>query len=416
MIPVLQEKFTNCKIIVLHIESDFPEKGVPALYSTNPEEVNKFLEKELQDIDFSAIRIIEWRPSMNHYREKYVKLLSLAVEYLKRNDAEKRTVSAFGKRWFRNFYKNLKLLNHTLLYRSADIPVIITGSGPGLETAIPAIQKIQDNCIIIAASSSVLALEQNGISPDIVIATDGGSWALQHIYPMFRNTGGSSLAVNLCAALPSQCSDKAFLLLNDGSFWQSIILHELKLPSVIIPQRGTVTASAVELALVLTGGNIYLAGMDLSVRDIRSHVRPYGFDYLSFGSANRFSPVYSKYFYRSGTMRGGGSMDIYASWFKNQLALWPKRIFSLGGSNAVFENAFPLEQKNLKKSGLFKIVKVDEAPDRFGERGISALLSALKNQEYAQNIRAELAPLLSGGKKELTETELETAITGAVNG
>jgi hypothetical protein len=415
MIPVLQEKFKNSKIIVLHIESGFPENGVPSLSGANFEKVQKFLEKELQDIDLSVIRIIEWRPSMNYYREKYVKLLSLAVEFIKRSDAERRTSAAFGKRWFKNFFKNLKLLNCTLLYKSADIPVIITGSGPSLETAIPFIQKIQDNCIIIAASSSVIALNKSGISADIVIATDGGCWALQHIYPMLRNSGGDSLAVNLCAALPSQCDGKPFLVLNDGSFWQSVILHELKLPSVIIPQRGTVTASAVELALVLTSGNIFLAGTDLSVKDIKTHVRPYGFDYLFFGGANRFSPVYSKYFLRSRLLREGGSMDIYAAWFKSQLALWPKRIFSLG-NNAVFENAFPQEQKNKKEKEYFKVVKVNEDPDLFCKRGVRALLSALKNPEYAQNIKAELASLLLPDKKEVTESELETAIAGAVDG
>jgi hypothetical protein len=416
MIPVLQEKFRNSKIIVLHVESGFQEKSVPSLHSTEPEEVQKFLEKELQDIDPCVIRIIEWRPSMNYYRERYVKLLSLAVEFIKRVDAEKRTVAVFGKRWFRNFLKNLKLLNCTLLYKNTDIPVIVTGSGPGLETAIPLIQEIQNSCIIIAASSSVMALNKNGISADIVIATDGGCWALQHIYPVFRNSGGSSLAVNLCAALPSQCGGRPFLVLNDGSFWQSVIFHELKLPSVIIPQRGTVTASAVELALVLTSGNIFLAGMDLSVRDIKTHVRPYGFDYLFFGSAGRFSPVYSKYFLRSGLIREGGSMDVYAAWFKNQLALWPKRIFSLGGSNVVFENALPPEQKTKKSGEYFKVLKVNEESDQFCTRGVCAILSALKNPEYTQNIKAELIPLLLPGEKKVTESELEEAITGAVNG
>jgi hypothetical protein len=416
MIPVIQEKFKNCKIIALHIESGFPENGVPSLYSTEPEEVQEFLEKELQKIDLSVIRIIEWRPSMNHYREKYVKLLSLTIEFIKRTDAEKRTTAAFGKRWFRNFFKNLRLLNQILLYKTADIPVIITGSGPGLETTIPVIQKMQNNCIVIAASSSVMALNRNGISADVVIATDGGGWALQHIYPMFRNSSASSLAVNLCAALPSQCVEKPFLVLNDGSFWQSVILHEMKLPSVIIPQRGTVTASAVELALVLTSGNIFLAGMDLSVKDIKTHIRPYGFDYLIFGSAGRFSPAYSKYFLRSRLIREGGSMDVYAAWFKNQFALWPKRIFSLGGGNTVFENILPSEQKNKKEKDYFKAVKVNENPDLFRERGINALLSAMKNPEYAQNIKTELASLLLPGEKEVTESELEKAITGAADG
>jgi len=420
MIPVLREKFKDSKIIVLHVDKRFPEEEVPALYSIESAQVQAFLERELPEIDASMIKIIEWRPSMNYYKEKYVKLLSQTVEFIKRSEAEKRTTAAFGRRWIGNFFKNLKIINRTVLYKTADIPVIVTGSGPSLETAMPVIKKIQDNCIIIAASSSIMALFKNGISAGIVIATDGGSWALRHIYPLFRTGMDSYLAVNLCAALPSQCGGKPFLILNDGSLWQNVILHELELPSVIIPQRGTVTASAVELALALTSGGVFLAGTDLSVKDIRTHVRPYSFDYMFSCSADRFSPFYSKSFFRSVLMRDGGSMDIYAAWFKNQLTLWPKRIFSLAGGNDVFENAVPYEQKNKKESGLFKPVNVKGDPDKFCERALSALRYAMKNPEYALNIKLELSPLLFPGKKDVTEKELETALletvkTGAVN-
>jgi len=420
MIPVLKEKFKDSKIIVLHIDKSFPVNDVPVLYSEEPAQVQAFLEKELPEIDSSMIKIIEWRPSMNFYKEKYVKLLSQTVEFIKRREAEKRTTAVFGKRWIANFFKNLKIINRTVLYKTADVPVIVTGSGPGLETAIPLINKVQDNCIIIAASSSILALSKNGISADIVIATDGGSWALRHVYPMFRTCTDSSLAVNLCAALPSQCADKPFLILNDGSLWQNIILHELELPSVIIPQRGTVTASAVELAIVLTGGGVFLAGADLSVRDIRTHVRPYSFDYLFSCSADRFSPFYSKSFFRSAQMKDGGSMDIYAAWFKNQLELWPKRIFSVAAGGGIFKNAVPFKQENKKKEGLFKSVNVKGSPGKFCERALSAIYSAMKNPEYAGSIKNELTPLLFPGKKEVTEKEMETALletikTGDVN-
>jgi hypothetical protein len=421
MIPVLRGKFKDSKIIVLHVDKSFPVKEIPALYSTEPAQVQAFLENELAEIDASMIKIIEWRPSMNCYKEEYVKLLSQTVEFIKRNEAEKRTTAVFGRRWVSNFFKNLKIINQAVLYKTADVPVIITGSGPGLETAIPVIKKIQDNCIIIAASSSVMALSKNGISAGIVIATDGGSWALQHIYPLFRTgAGGGFLAANLCAALPSQCGGRPFLLLNDGSLWQNVILHELALPSVIIPQRGTVTASAVELALVLTSGGVFLAGTDLSVKDIRTHVRPYGFDYLFSCSADRFSPIYSKSFFRSALMREGGSMGIYPAWFKNQLALWPKRVFSLGGGSEVFENAVPPEQKNKTTGGLFKPVNVKGNPDQFCERALSALRYAMKNPEYSRKIKNELSPLLFPGKKEVTEKEIETALletvkNGAVN-
>jgi hypothetical protein len=381
----------------------------------------EFLEKEILKIDINLIKIVEWRPSLNYYKEAYVKLLSNVVEFIKRMDAEKRTTAAFAKRWIRNFLKNLKLINNTLLYKTTDIPIIITGSGPSLETALPIIQKMKDNCLIIAASSSVMALAQNGITADIIMSTDGGGWALQHIYPYFRNTvEQASFAVNLCAALPSQCAGLPFLIINDGSYWQSIILRELGLPSVIIGQRGTVTASAIELALLSSSGNIYLAGMDLGIKDIRTHVKPYGFDHLFFNRANRFTPFYSESFIRSSLIQGGGSMDIYAAWFKNQLNIWQKRVFSLG-QHKIFKyeklesSMLPEKTSTIKiTSEYLKPVHVTDDPALFCKRGVSALLAALKDSSCAADLKTELTLLLFPDEKEVPLSKIETAITEAV--
>ena len=407
IIPVLKEKFINSKIITLHVNESFQEKEIPAFYSTEPEKVRQFLEKELKEINTSLVKIIEWRPSMNIYRDEYVKLLSITVEFLKQDNAEKRTVSAFGKRWFRNFFKNLKIIEKGILYKTTDIPVIITGSGPSLEAAIPLIKENQNNCLIIAASSSIMALAENGISADIIAAADGGNWAKPHIYPLFRNKNcfeKSHLAINLCAAVPSQCEEKPFLFLNDGSFWQNIILHDMKIPSVMIPQRGTVTASAIDLALTLSSGNIYLAGVDLCTKDIRTHVRPYSFDYLLSENSNRYSPVYSKSFIRSNMIKGGGSLEIYAAWFKNQMEIWPKKIFSI-------DNIDP--QKAANKEEIFKIFQINENEHKLYEKGLKILLAALKNSEYSHNLFLELTPMLFPGEKNKTEYELENAISEA---
>jgi len=424
IIPVLHKKFINSKIITLHIDKNIKSNenhtNSVSLYSIEPMEVQSFLEKEITDIDASLIRIVEWRPSMNYYRETYVKLMSIVVEFIKRTDAEKRTTSYFGRRWIRNFFKNLKLLNQTMLYRKTEIPIIVTGSGPGLETALPVIRNMQNNCLILAASSSVMALFHAGIKPDIVIATDGGCWALQHIYPFFRNAANrcgykadkpAFFAVNLSSVLPSQCTGLPFLILNDGSFWQSIILHELNLPSIIIPQKGTVTASAVELALALSIENIFLAGIDLCIKDIRTHVKPYGFDYIFFNNSQRLKPVYQEYFVRSKLLKDGGSMDIYAAWFKKHLNLWPKRIFSIGENNKIFENSLPKHGAVVKKTDdYFKTVKTSEDTAGFCKRGVTALFSALKNSQYKESLKAELVSLLFPNEKEVSDNALEAAI------
>jgi hypothetical protein len=426
LVNTLKKKFKDSKIIVLHVDDCFPHLDVPSISGTDTAKVQDFLEREVPETAAANIKIIEWRPSMNLYRQAYVNLLSFAVDFIKRTDAGKRTTAAFGKKWVGNFFRNIGNIHKTLLYKSMDMPVIITGSGPGLEKSIPAIQKIQEQCLIIAASSSVMALSHYGIRSDILIATDGGGWALRHIYPFFIKSNNDAqynveyntfFAVNLCAALPSQCADIPLLIMNDGSFWQSVILHELSIPSVIIRQKGTVTACAVELALVLTGGNIFLAGMDLSVRDIRSHVRPYAFDQMLFDRASRFTPVYSQSFTRSKQIQEGGSLDIYAAWFKKQLASWPKRIFSLGGSHEVFESALCTKAANRKNTSVyFKAEDVKDDHANFRKRAACALIAALKNSEYASNLKTELTPLLFPNEKNVTENKIETAINEAAYG
>ena len=412
LIPVLRERFKESGIIVFHIEDQdaLPFADVPEMTGTESADVQNFLEANIGE-NSGKIRIIEWRPSLNLYKETYVKLLSQVVDFIKRTEAGNRTTAAFGKRWVRNFFGNLDKLNKSLLYRRTEIPVIVTGSGPSLEQALPAIKEAQDSCLIIAASSSVMALSHGGISADLTITTDGGSWALKHLYSCFRQKT-KALAVNLCASLPSQCADTPFLLINDGSFWQSLILHELNLPSVIVTQKGTVTATAVELSLALSGANIYLAGADFSVNDIITHVKPYSFDDLFFGNANRFNPYYSERFMRAFYTVKGESLDIYASWFKTRLDIWEKRIFSITQSD-VFKTGTP--KKSSEKKNVFNLLKaqpVSGGSSSLRERGAAALLNALKNGEYSRNIRRELTSLLfadSRGKK-VTDEELEAAI------
>jgi hypothetical protein len=426
IVPVLRERFKNSKILILHAENiwedvsfsvmypggtDAEKNQIHTLSGTDSAEIQAFLETFIQGISVNRVKIIEWRPSLNYYKEEYVKLFLSAAAFLKRADAETRTTAVFGRRWVRNFFKNVGNINNALLYRQTEIPVIITGSGPSLENALPVIKKTQNNCLIIAASSSIMALSSAGITADIVIAYDGGCWALKHIYPFFRNCKNKKavFAVNLCAALPSQCADTAQLIINDGSFWQSVVLHELALPSVIIPQKGTVTAAAVELAMILTSGNIYLAGIDFAVNDIRTHARPYSFDDMFYSLANRFIPFYTESYIRSGLLHEGGSMNIYESWFKEQLNKWPKRIFSIGG-NKIFETGEPSGYSTFKNTeNLFKTVS-NENSNLFCEKGIQVLLNAIKRHQYSQNIKQELNSLFFPGEKIVTEAELETAI------
>ena len=434
LIRTLENRYRTSKIIVLHADSRFRELAaeypqVPAWYPDSALAVQDFLEGEIPDVQAASVRIIEWRPSLARYGDAYLKLVSETVEFIKRADANHRTTGAFGKRWFKNFFRNIGLVRRALLFRPLDIPIIITGSGPGLEEALPQIANMRETAFILAASSSLLALAEKGIEPDMTISTDGGAWALMHLYSCFRappallsrndpHCREPFLALALSAALPSQCAVLPFLILNDGSLWQSIILGALNIPQAIIPQRGTVTASALELAMLLSSGNIYLAGMDLAVRDIRTHARPYGFDHLFYGAASRLQPVYSQCFTRSTGISQGGSHAVYAAWFRKQLASWPKRIFSLGGNHTVFEEYLYNGREDNSHGRLaalkdhFKIVALSGEPSARCRKAAGALINALDDSRYAKTLCEELTPLLFPAGGEIPAQNIKEAISG----
>ncbi|MDR1239664.1 MAG: DUF115 domain-containing protein [Treponema sp.] len=433
LVPVLQKRYPGAAMIALHLDPAFKpaagETGVPAWFPGQEPGLQRFLEEHIPDTEARFVRIIEWRPGLRVYGERYLRLLEEAAEFIRRIDASARTARNFGRRWLRNFFKNLRLLDSPLKPEPFNRPLAITGAGPGLEEAIPRIRELKKArpLFVLAAASSLAALARGGIIPDLVFSADGGPWALRHLYECFRlpnRAGGPPpLAANLCAALPSQCAALPIMALNDGSLWQRIVLEGLNIPSLTVPQRGTVGAAALDLALSLSAGNIFIAGMDLAVRDLKTHARPYGFEPLFRGTATRFHPYYSQIFNRAGEIRRGGSYQIYAAWFEKQLAGWPGRIFSLGENNPVFRNLkTPAELPGADTAGTHAGRRIPAAagpaellgagrriPAAAG-RGAEILIRALSVPALAETLIGELAPLLCPDRGKIPAGELGAEI------
>jgi hypothetical protein len=206
------------------------------------------------------------------------------------------------------------------------------------------------------------------------------------------------------------------LPISDGSRWQTLVLAGLGIPSAALPQRGTVSASALDLAFYLTRGKIFITGLDLAIRDIRSHVRPYSFDALWEKKAGRLNPVYSQSFGRAATIRAGGSLGIYASWFGRQLEAWPRRLFTLGENNPVFEalgtsdpgNGLPEKDQNPRQKPFRTLgIKKRKNPSREAALLIKA---ALQDPRYGGETAGELASLLFPGREPVPTKELEDAV------
>jgi hypothetical protein len=423
IVTPLKRRAPDAKVIALHVEKpgQIPAVQVPDTIEPaaepdsqwHPEtgvSVQEFLENEIPDSEASEIRILEWRPALNVYGRSYIALMEEAAAFIKRSDANSRTTKAFGPRWFKNFFKNLSIIKTAINPVNRNLPLVsqpflVTGAGPGLEDAIPLIKQTikketaQTSFFILASSSSVAALEANDLIPDLAISTDGSNWARLHLYNSFRSNSGKKaypLAVAMTAAIPSQCGGLPFLVICDGSLWQTLILQEIRIPFITLPQRGTVTAAALDLAFALSGGQIYIAGMDLENRDMRSHARPYSFDILIEEKAVRTDPEYSQTYRRSSLLKAGGSYGIYASWFKKQLSLYPRPLYTIGKNNSVFNFSKATLPCAGEQGGA--ALKFQTVPLSFDtnpcEKAIEVLENGLKDPALSDALYKELKTLI----------------------
>jgi hypothetical protein len=320
----IRRRFSGAFCIALHCSpAFFGKSGADAEW--HPRQgaaLGAFLAAHIPDDKALDVQLIEWKPAMHAYGRRYADLLSQCAVFLKRAAAGARTAAYFARRWEKNRKKNLVRSGGFLSFSPGDIPLIITASGPSLETALPLIKAASAFTFILAVSSSAPALLCAGIQPNLVLSIDGGFWAKSHLLEVFRLRRGIPLAIAVNAALPSQYADQPLLLITNPSCAGTF-------PFLTLPERGTVSAQALDLALLLSGGPLYFAGLDLT-DDIKSHVRPYALDpYIEQGT-NRFESFHSRSFDRRQRAKDADSFGVYAAWFKETLAALKRPCYFLG--------------------------------------------------------------------------------------
>jgi hypothetical protein len=412
LVPVLRGKFPFARIVSLHCSAFFETQaaasrgtGVENAVSWTPAsdtDLEDFLEETVPDIEADQIRVLEWRPAAAAYGTAFTGILGRTLAFLKRLSAGRATVRSFGRRWLRNALRNLDLVRRPVQPRRVDSPVAVCASGPGLERDAPKLAAWKASPsppLVLAVSSSVSCLASTGIVPDIVITTDGGSWALFHLVECFRFFGAETsrplFIAALSAALPSQIAAAPVLFLADGSLWQQYLLRSFGLPFLAFPQRGTVSASALDAAFFLSSGPVCVSGIDFRHYDLLTHSRPYAFDRLREESAYRLNPAYSQAFRREELIRSGGALSVYGSWFKKALPQYPKRLYALSEENRLEIFPFSKAAGNAAPSPRAKLYEESEAGAVSpGGRGIACLEQGLRDPAAGKQIAKELGELL----------------------
>lgn len=297
-----------------------------------------FLEKNISDHEAPSVKVVEWKASIGAYGPAALELVSAASVFLKRAAANARTVAQFGRKWFRNAVNLASNATSALAASRGSGPVAVVAAGPSLEDCIPELlgAKERGGLFVVCVASAIPALLAGGLRPDIGVATDGGGWAAFHLHEAERS--GLALAAAFTATLPSDLYSTPLLTIRDASLWQTLVAEAAGLPSFVAPQRGTVAATAVDLSLALTSGQVYLAGFDLGVNLGRTHARPNALDRFHEDDADRLSPSASASYSRFIATRDGGSLRIYADWMSAHFRFDARRIRILRSASASLDS------------------------------------------------------------------------------
>jgi hypothetical protein len=286
--------------------------------------------------DVAGLQLLEWEPELRAAGETAGTLRTLLREIVSERNADIATTEFFGARYIRNAVRAGLFAER--VYRPAPPrrPVCIAASGPSLEESLEWVKQHRTDIELWALASSYPALNARGVTPDRIVHQDAGYYAGEHLRSPARASaaglsGGRnavSVLMPATAMLPPPALRDRIELFNQSTPVEDDLLAALGISAPRIAETGTVAATALSLALALSSWPVYVAGLDLARRDIRSHARPHAFEHYLWERESRLRPAFSavclETFEHSRELspagdvryRSGRSLEAYAAWFR----------------------------------------------------------------------------------------------------
>lgn len=335
LVDAVRERLPTVPIVWLNYHRDLFDHRVAdadAMWSGEGPP-DRFLDQTLLDDESSTLLVLAWEPAARAFPDVAERCLAALRTVLDRRTAVLATEGYFGRRWLRNAVRTALALcargsaeRHPAVQKavSAD-SVVIAASGPSLTRSLSDLASLPNTTQIWALPSAVSILLNAGIRPDLVVATDGGAYAIEHLKPL-RGLG-VPVAAPLSAALDRPEDNFPIVLLDQGSWFERDLVSLLHTSAIALPPHGTVAGSAWYLASAIGVRAVSFVGLDLCTADLHAHPPGHRFERILWPLARRTNPLYTTLYRRSvvdsdavpgpshGRARMSRSMRVYARWF-----------------------------------------------------------------------------------------------------
>lgn len=347
----LSSLYPEARVLSIQFSTFFEGKEIHSLpsffcfYPGSNRSVEDFLYERIEGPDFQELQIITWKPSYQAYPHLAQSLSEQVLQALREMGRSLQTTFVFGRRWILNSIKNF--LFHPPVQRFCTIPhpICIAASGPSLALNLPYLRQYRNRFILWALPSSLLALREHDIWPDLTLMTDAGNYATHLLHFYLRNRQRKepflSLAFPLTAAFFSPHPSVKPIWFSQGTGIEKLFLPHLPFPLEDVPPHGTVAGTALELALKITTGPVVFVGLDLSIEGFWEHVRPHPFEKIFEVQVSRLQGSETPFLRRvlgqypeklDKSKRTSPVLQTYAGWFRKYSHRWENRVFRISPS------------------------------------------------------------------------------------
>lgn len=357
----LRIKYSDCKIICIRHQKDFSQFDnlfdKVFYYENSVNFENQFFDY-LGEEQICSTFFINWPNSANLFINETTRIWTALKKILEKASSILYTHEVFAKRWFLNSIKILKNAKTLGTIKKIESPVVIACSGPSLQNCLKILETNRKKIFLIAVSSSLSALLQNNITPDLVISTDGGFWAKKHLEPLLQY----DIPLAICQegnVNPKILNNRTIipLLYNDG-IECNLFIPYIKNP-FFAQRNGTVSGTASELALKITDYPVYAFGLDLCPSKGPQHAKPNLNEAYNSLKDNRISPLECR---NTRSRFNSQSLTIYHDWFESRTESKWNRFYRVSKAGDLDKNnklgkikdidisEFEIQLKNIKET------------------------------------------------------------------
>lgn len=295
---VLRRRYPWASIYSIHPSNDFGHEATTnhlQWWPHAPTDLRTFLKKALFNEQTAAgVAVLEWEPVMTAYPEMATVIRNEVARALASAAADRATVTYWAKSWLKNCLNFAQRIQSTALYQNSTHPLFLVAAGPSLNDHLDFIYARKHRVSIWALASAVPALLERNIQPEAVVSTDPGYWSGVHLRFARQNRIPVFMPPSAYCGTGILETGVPVIPLDTGLIFETEILNALKVQSTSALPFGTSAGTALSLALQLHTGPIFIFGLDLAARGIKTHVQPYAFDILGESKASRLKPWQSQ--------------------------------------------------------------------------------------------------------------------------